>query len=191
MKIGFLFGSFDPIHIGHLHMISAVLSEKVVDKVIVVPTFQNPWKKTEPLPFQNRCEMIEKSIEPFGNSVELSRIEETVVGTTYSYKTCQLLRKKYSDDDLYIIAGNDVAKQIKNWKNYETEIKSYFGVIEILREDSSIISAKYYPNYIFIKAPLIEVSSTMVKEFIKNGKNPYPYLTPNLIQIIEENYYYK
>lgn len=192
MKIGFLFGSFDPIHIGHLHMISTALCHNVVDKVIVVPTIQNPWKETKPASFKDRCEMIKMAIQPFGDSVELSTIEESIDGTTYTYKDCQILKEQYKNDDLFIIAGTDVVQQLFKWKEFEKEIKPYFGVIEISRNSDKISPKHYeYKSYVNIKSIPLDVSSTMIRKMIEDNLNPYPYITSDLIGFIDKQKLYK
>lgn len=192
MKIGFLFGSFDPIHIGHLHMISTVFLHNIVDKVIVVPTIQNPWKTNKAASFNDRCTMINMAIQPFGDKVELSTIEENIDGTTYTYKDCQILKEQYKNDDLFIIAGTDVAQQIINWKNFEEEIKPYFGVIEISRNSNKINSNHYkYKSYVNIKTIPLDISSTMIRDMVKNNLNPYPYINSDLINFINGQNLYK
>lgn len=187
MKIGFLCGSFDPIHIGHLHMITVALASNYIDKVIVIPTMQNPWKKDAPLPFDIRCAFIKDAIAPFGDKCELSSVEELVEGTKYFYKTSKILREQFKDDELYIIAGTDVAKEIHNWKNYDEEIAPYFKVIEITRNNQYTLTKD---SSIILNAPAIDVSSTLVRTMLQNGQNPYPYITLSIYSYIKAYDFY-
>jgi len=192
MKIGFLCGSFDPIHMGHIHMISLVLNNKIVDKVVVIPTLQNPWKKKKPLPLDIRIKMIKNDISIFGDKCEVTDIETKVEGTNYSYKTCQMIREMYKDDDLYIIAGTDVANSIKHWKKYEEEIEPYFGVIEINRSEPnpSDNGIKIDEKHIKINTFAVDVSSTYVRSLIQKNLFPFPYLSMKNALFINDNKYY-
>lgn len=190
MKIGFLCGSFDPVHIGHLHMITVALASNYIDKVIVIPTMQNPWKKDAPLPFDIRCTFIKDAIAPFGDKCELSRVEELVEGTKYFYKTSKILREQFKDDELYIIAGTDVVKQIHNWKNYDEEIAPYFKVIEIARNSQYNHDPSTKDGSIILSAPTMDVSSTLVRTMLQNGQNPYPYITSSIYDAIKTYKFY-
>lgn len=191
MKIGFLCGSFDPIHIGHLHMITVALASNYVDKVIVIPTLQNPWKRDAPLPFDIRCAFIEDAIKPFGDKCELSRVEELVEGTKYFYKTSKILREQFKDDELYIIAGTDVVKQINNWKNYDEEIAPYFKIIEIARNNQCSHDPSTKDGSIILFAhTTMDVSSTLVRTMLQNGQNPYPYITSSIYNTIKTYKFY-
>lgn len=170
MKIGFLFGSFDPIHIGHLYMITSAL--EYLDKVIVVPTMQNPWKKNPPLPFDTRVGFIMKSTWVFRDKCEVSEIEKTIEAPHYSYKDCIEFRKKYPNDELYIICGTDVAKVIDKWKNYETDIKPYWKTLVVSRS-------------------ILDVSSTNIRQRIKEGKEIFPLVTAEVSEAIKDLNLYK
>lgn len=187
MKIGFLCGSFDPIHIGHLHMITVALASNYIDKVIVIPTMQNPWKKDAPLPFDIRCAFIKDAIAPFGDKCELLRVEELVEGTKYFYKTSKILREQFKDDELYIIAGTDVVKEIHNWKNYDEEIAPYFKIFEITRNNQYTLAKD---SSIILHTPIMDVSSTLVRTMLQNGKNPYPYITSSIYEVIKTYKFY-
>lgn len=171
-KIGFLMGSFDPMHIGHVGVIRNVISNGLADKVIVVPCFQNPWKKNTPAPFEKRIEIINIQTAWFGEKVEVSDVEGFIEAPYYSYKTLSKLKGQYPDDELFIVCGTDVAESIHLWKNYETDIKPYFGIIVIDRNDMS-------------------VSSTNIRELLKNKIEVYPYLTENALKYIKKEKLYE
>lgn len=187
MRIGFLCGSFDPIHIGHIHMATACLNANVVDKVIFVPTMQNPWKKHKPLDIDQRIHMIRMAIAPFGDKCDVSDIEKIIDFPNYSYKTCLKLLDEYPDDQLFVIAGTDVARQIPKWKKYDEIIKDRFPIIEISRTDSEDETN----SDIKISAVAMDISSTMIRDYIKKGKILYPYLPLNVETYIRENNLYQ
>lgn len=207
MKIGLLLGSFDPITVAHVAMASAVINSKVCDKVLFVVAQKNPWKEKEPAPFDVRCKMVEAAIKPLGDKCEVCRFEELFEPPVYSYLPIRLLLAIYPKDNLFIIAGSDTIQRIPNWKYFEEMIKGKVGFIEIFRssvahQHSNLVDTPipfrvlYEAEYEQLgKVPLVElqrmdISSTMVREMIKGGMNPYPYITEEVYEIIKENKLY-
>jgi len=207
MKIGLLLGSFDPITIAHVAMASAVINSKLCDKVLFVVAQKNPWKEKEPAPFDIRCKMVEAAIKPLGDKCEVCRFEEEFHPPVYSYLPIRLLLAIYPKDNLFIIAGSDTIQRIPNWKYFEEMIKGKVGFIEIFRssvehQHSNLVDIpisfriSYDAEYEQLgRVPMVElqrmdISSTMVREIIKGGMNPYPYITEEVYKIIKENNLY-
>ena len=158
MRIGFLLGSFDPIHIGHLYMATESLNENLVDKVIFVPTFQNPWKERS-VDFHQRRAMIQSAIYDIPNC-ELSEVEQLLSPPYYSSKTLEILSKQYQNDDLYLIVGADVSEEIKNWYNGDWILKQ-FKLIIVHREG-------YTSTSLVDIQRTINISSSYVRNLYKN-----------------------
>lgn len=188
-------GSFDPIHIGHINMIRAALN--FVDKVIVVPSGHNPWKKNEPAPFALRVEMIRKSILPFDDAVDVSDIEGYFEPPYYANKPLNHFKKEYKYDELYIICGSDTVDKIPLWKNAENDILPFYKVLSLDRESNGntikegIIEEKtaVYGDgkqyeYINLSINPITVSSTDIRQLIKDNKPTYPLLPTSVYEII-------
>lgn len=191
MRIGLLLGSFDPIHIGHVHIATTVLNEKVCDKVLFVVAKQNPFKEKQPSPFDIRCGMIEASIRGLEDKCEVCRLEENIEGKSYSYKVLNLLREKYPKDELFIVCGMDTFKILPKWKNYDTDIKPYFGVIVLDRDEQMEDEETVIPSSVIAIQPLpICISSTFVRFRIKNGEIPIPYINKETYDIILKNKLY-
>lgn len=183
MKIGLLLGSFDPIHIGHFNAAISVINEGLVDKVYFVPTPQNPWKIKRPVDLDLRCDMIQKMIS---SSQEFNRMEvhvgyideelEEAGRTFYSYE--QLSRVVgNSTDEFYIIAGSDVISDISSWYK-GNEILKKFKTIEVDRVGIS-------------EGPSIRISSSNIRSMIASGKNPCPWVTPEIYRFIQVHDLYK
>ena len=200
MKIGILLGSFDPVHIKHVEIISEVLNLDLVDRILVCPTVQNPWKDVSPAPFELRCQMLDAALEPlqevFPGRVLVNDFEKTLTPPTYSYKLLNLIREVYPNDELYIICGEDIIPSIKDWKNFETDIQPYFRYIMFTRPsnstetDDSKVSSMFINSEINMEGIKVtkrsnEISSTMVKKIISNGKCPYPLINKNVFDIIK------
>ena len=135
MKVGFLLGTFDPIHMGHLYMITSALNDNLVDEVVVVPTMQNVWKDREATEFQHRCFMTQLAIDEIDNCT-ISSIDYYTPEPHYSYQTLQLLKEYYPNEELYLIVGADIVDDIANWKEGEWILEN-FKLIAVNRANSS------------------------------------------------------
>ena len=202
MKIGILLGSFNPITIGHVAMASNVIASGLCDKVLFVVAKHNPWKKEVPAPFELRCQMVEKAIKPLGDVCEVCRVEEKYEPPVYSYIPINEVIEAYPNDEIFLIAGTDTIDHIPSWKNFETHIKDKIGFIEITRGLDSTIANDAIPFKVQceavctnMKVTLLEiqkmdVSSTMVRNMVSKGMNPYPYVTEEVANIISSNKLY-
>ena len=202
-KIGLLLGSFDPIHIAHINIAACALNSGLCDKVLFVVAKHNPWKKAEPAPFDLRCKMIEAAIEPFGDKAEVCRFEEGFEPPVYSYLPIGKAIETYPDDEIYLLAGSDTIDKIPRWKNFDTHIKDKIGFIEVLRGFDSTIADKPIPFEIggeavctamtvtILETQKLDASSTLVRNMVHDGTNPYPYVTKEVLKIIQDNNLYK
>lgn len=199
MKIGLLLGSFDPIHIAHINIASCVLNSGLCDKVLFVVAQHNPWKKDNPAPFDIRCEMVSAAIkESFNGKCEVCDLEKNFEPPTYSYKTIDKLREIYHNDELFLICGSDTIEAVPNWRKFETNIKDKIGFIEIKRDDGTEIENPKVPfivhegsrneyttkGFWYIKMQRMDASSTLVRNMISKGMNPYPYVSQEVLWII-------
>lgn len=199
MNIAFLMGSFDPIHIGHINMIRLALQSGMIDKVIVVPSGHNPWKKQEPASFNLRIEMIEAAIKPFGKSCSVSTIESAFEPPYYANKSLNHFKERYKEDNLFILCGEDTVCKIPKWKDAEKDILPFYNVIVIDRGND--IKNVYfsclgdYAKKVFpVFGKTLSVSSTEIREIIKktnNAYNAYPLIHEETCRIIECNNLYK
>ena len=184
MRIGIYGGSFNPPHNMHLKMVSELLTRKLVDKVIFVPT-GNKYPKTNLVSGMDRIKMINLMIE--GNpNLEVSdyELKESQV---YTYKTLNYFKNCYSDSEIYFILGSDLLKDFKTWKNYEY-ILANFKILVTLRdtdkkEDLEKLELSNSENIIYTNIKLSNLSSTKIREKIVN-KDKY-YLFFDEIQNVE------
>lgn len=184
-KVGFYMGSFDPIHIGHIATITAVLRERILDEVLIVPAIANPAKRHEPASLIHReamiLRMIVQDLADFDGMVSVchGRGEADPDGKYYSYRQLsEILQMKpeLTETDNYIIAGTDIAPKIRKWKN-SAEILAKFKVLEIVR-----------PGYVPEKGIEngIACSSSAVREMIASGKSPIPWVPSSVWEVIKE-----
>lgn len=175
-RIGLLLGSFDPIHIGHLYMATQALNNKLVDKVLFVPTFQNPWKE-QSIDFWQRCHMIQIAIEGIENC-SVCDIESQLNPPYYSCETLKALQQLLIDCELYIIVGADVVAEIVNWKDGDW-ILDNFKIITVARPG--------YKNTHLVDIPKsFNISSTEIRNLCKEGKIIYPLVPYKLSQHIKQ-----
>jgi len=206
MKIGLLLGSFDPIHIAHTNIASCALNSGLCDKVLFVVAMHNPWKDNAPADFDLRCKMIELAIAPLGDKCEVCKVEKEIEPPTYSYKTINRIREKYPDDELVLVCGSDTIDKLPQWKKFDTDIKDKVGFIEVKRNnDSTEIDNNSLPfivwegdrtsltnkGFWYIKSQRIDASSTLVRSMIRKGMNPTPYVTKEVLDVINENNLYR
>lgn len=202
MKIGFFMGSFDPIHIGHVNMIREALN--YVDKIIVVPSGHNPWKKDiEPAPFTYRMQMIAYSIRNFGDKVEVSGIESSFEPPYYANKPLNHFKEQYSNDDKYIICGSDTVYKIPYWKDAVTDILPFYKILCLERDSNGLhgkvncvtkkLTDKNGNEYEFIHVFIhpLPISSTYVRNLSKENKALYPLVTQEVENFINERGLYK
>ena len=188
MKIGLYFGSFNPIHIGHLIIANHLANNTSLDQVWFVISPQNPLKVNSSLLNKyHRKYLIDIAIEG-EKKLRTSTIEFSLPVPSYTIDTLSYLKEKYPDNKFSIIMGSDSLQNITKWKNYELLIRDY----EILvYERSGFKSENNSENIKIIKAPLLDISSTRIREMIKKGES-IKFLVPDVVkEEIERNYYYK
>lgn len=198
MRIGLIGGTFNPIHHGHLILSEYVRENCKLDKVIFIPTGLPPHKAE--LSVENpetRLEMTKLAIES-NSFFYISDIETYREGISYTIDTIMELKKLYPKDQLYFIIGADSLFQLHTWKDYEKLIGTT-NIIVVNRPGgaNNLIGDKikeyvdlFGGNIIEVKSPLIEISSSDIRERVKNGKS-IKYLVPKKVEeyILQQSIY--
>ena len=202
MKIALYLGSFNPFHNGHLEVVKTALNNFKMDRVIIVPTMQNPWKEEKVLDINKREEIIRKSIfnsnlvskyisalqdcsikidekwislKPKG--ILISLIEKELIPPYYSYATLHALKNKYCNDEIFVLCGEDTIKDIPNWMNGEAIIQDY--------------------DFLIVDRPKNSISSSSIREILRtrNKMDAYYsdeklawYVSPNVIDLLKKYY---
>ena len=188
MKIGLYFGSFNPIHIGHLIIANFVADNTDIKQVWFVVSPQNPLKKSSSLLNEyDRLYLVQIAIE--GNSkFRHSDIEFKLPRPSYTIDTLTYLQEKYSSYEFIIIIGSDSLKNITKWKGSQVLLEN-FSFCVYKRPGFEVEGTR--ANIHLLKAPLLEISSTHIRNSIQTGKS-IRYLVPdNVLEEIERNGYYK
>lgn len=190
MKIGLYFGSFNPVHVGHLIIANHALNETDLDKVWFIVSPQNPFKTESTLLNEyHRLHLLKLATED-DNRVRVSDIEFHLTRPSYTSNTLAFLQEKYPEHNFVIIMGSDSFQNLKKWKNWESIVSNH-EIIVYLRPGFKIendIQSKLN----ILKAPLLEISSTQIRELIAQKKSAR-YLVPDKAyeEILKGRYYVK
>jgi len=189
MKIGLYFGSFNPIHIGHLIIANYIVHNTDIDQLWFVISPQNPLKQNASLLNKfHRKYLIDIAIDG-EKKLRTSTIEFSLPIPSYTIDTLAYLNEKYPDYKFSVIMGSDSLQNITKWKNYQQLIKNY--EIIIYERPGFKIDHDLGKNIIALKAPLLDISSTEIREMIKKGKS-INFFVPDVVkEEIERNHYYK
>lgn len=189
MKIGLYFGSFNPIHTGHLIIASYVLNNTDLKHIWMVVSPQNPFKKTSTLLNEYaRLHLIQTAIEGT-NNIKASKVEFGLPKPSYTIDTLIYLNEKYPQHEFSIILGSDSFCNLSKWKNFQVIIKNY--ALYIYKRVGFCIENNITANIQVLNSPLIEISSTHIRNLIKKGKS-IRYLLPDSVkEEIEKNNYYR
>lgn len=188
MNIGLYFGSFNPIHHGHLIIANHILNECRVDEIWFVVSPQNPFKETSSLlNEQHRLNLVKIAIDNTAR-MRTSNIEFGLPKPSYTIDTLIYLEEKYPQHRFYLVMGSDGFQNIDKWKNADQILKNY-PIIIYKRPGFEVIEKKG-SSVTVVDAPLLEISSTHIRKLIKEKKS-IRYLVPEtvLAEIDREQYY--
>ena len=196
-KIGLFFGSFNPIHIGHLILANYILEHSDMQELWFVVSPQNPFKdKKTLLKDHNRFDMVQLAIKNYPK-MRASNVEFSLPTPSYTIDTLTYLQEKHPDYSFSLIMGEDNLKSLHKWKNYELLLKNHQIIVypRILGEDIStplnVTELKNHENIHQIDAPIIELSATEIRNMIKEGKNTRPMLPPEVFEYLDGSSFYK
>lgn len=188
-KIGLFFGSFNPIHIGHLIIANFIVENTSLDQIWFVVSPLNPLKKAQDLLDNKiRLKLVSLAIEK-NNKFIACDVEFKLPQPSYTINTLNLLTKKYQDKEFTLIIGEDNLECFEKWKDYQ-DILDKYSIYVYPRQN--IFATKYldHKNVTRIKAPQIEISSTQIRENIKTNKSICYLLPEKVREEIEKNNYY-
>lgn len=191
MKIGLLFGSFNPIHTGHLLIANYMVEYTELDKIWFVVSPQNPFKVNDDLLDENlRLKMIEMAIAD-DNRFEACNIEFGMPKPNYTYLTLTTIVEKYPEHQFTPIIGGDNLQSFHLWKNYESILENYQLFVYRragFHENPLLANHKKISLY---EVPLLNISSTYIRETLQAGKS-IRYLVPKVVkEFIDENNLYR
>lgn len=190
LKVGLYFGSFNPIHIGHLAIANYIAEYSDLDQIWFVVSPQNPFKqKGSLLNDYHRLELVNRSIERYPK-LKASNIEFGLPKPSYTIDTLIYLKEKHSEYEFSLIMGSDNLKSFEKWKNYELILKNH-DLYVYPRPGFKDVEVKLNGTLHLIHAPLMEISSSFIREAIKNKKE-IPYFMPEAAyNYLKEMHFYE
>ena len=190
MKTGLFFGSFNPIHIGHLAIANYVVEYTDLKQVWFVISPQNPLKKRKGLLADyHRLSLVREAID--GDlRFKACDVEFKMPKPSYTIDTLAYLREQFPERKFAIIMGADGLPTFDKWKNYEELMYSCTRYI-YPRPGIDVRGLKNLGNCVFIDAPLIEISSTFIRESIKDGKDVHYFLNDKVYKYLKEMHFYE
>ncbi|MBS9774904.1 MAG: nicotinate-nucleotide adenylyltransferase [Tenacibaculum sp.] len=191
-NIGLYFGTFNPIHVGHLIIANHLVENSDLDEVWLVVTPHNPHKKkTSLLHSFDRIEMVDLAIKEY-DKIKSSDIEFKLPQPNYTVVTLAHISDKYPNYKFSLIMGEDNLKGLHKWRNYEVILKNHdIYVYPRISGEVEETQFKNCKNIHKIDAPIIQISSTLIRNSIKEGKNIKPLVPNSVLKYIESKGFYK
>lgn len=192
MKIGLYFGSFNPIHVGHLIIANHVAEFSDLDQVWFVVTPHNPFKKKATLlDNHQRLEMVYRATKDYPH-LEPSNIEFNLPQPNYTVNTLAYLEEKYSNHEFSLIMGEDNLKGFHKWKNYEVILeRHHIYVYPRISENKTETQFDGHEKIHIVNAPVMQISSTFIRKAIAAGKNVRPMLPEHVWEYLDEMNFYR
>lgn len=180
MKIGLFFGSFNPIHIGHLIIANIMAETTDLNKVWFVVSPQNPFKPSKGLLHEfDRFDMVRAAV--YDNfKLEACDIEFQLTKPSYTIHTLVHLKEKHPDKEFKVIIGEDNLANFPKWKNHEIILQDY-GLYVYPRPHAQPSDLKMHPHVKMVDAPMVDISATFIRNCIKKHKS-IRYLVPDAVE---------
>ena len=189
MKIGLYFGSFNPVHVGHLIIANHVVNQTDVQQVWLVISPQNPLKTSSGLLNEyHRLHLVQSAIEG-ENRLKASQVEFNLPKPSYTANTLMYLGEKYPEHEFLIIMGSDSFSNLANWKNYQFIINNY--PLYIYPRPGFEIDNKLNAKITLLDAPLLQISSSAIRHLVKEKKSIRYLVTDIVKEEIEKYSYYR
>ena len=191
MRIGLFGGSFNPIHNAHIALASTICEQARLDEVWFMVSPQNPLKQAEDLLDENeRYEMVKLALESQAKVLKASNYEFHLERPSYTWKTLRALKNDFPQHEFSLIIGGDNWVRFPRWAHSE-EILANHHIYIYPREDSEIDEATLPENVHLIHTPKINITSTMLREMVRNGKDISAFVPNAVAKAIADNNYYK
>jgi len=189
VKIGLFFGSFNPIHVGHLIIANIMAETTDLKKVWFVISPQNPFKPSKGLLHEfDRYDMVRAAIHD-NYKLEASDIEFHMPKPSYTVHTLIYLQEKHPDKEFVIIMGEDNLPSFQNWKNYQTILDNH-EIYVYPRPGVQLSELRSHPKIRFVKAPLLDISATFIRDCVRKQQSIRYLVADAVEEIIKAKGYY-
>lgn len=182
-RIGVFGGTFDPIHFGHVHLLTELLNSKKFDEIIVIPA-GDPWQKNPKVPGEYRFEMTQIALKEL--PLKVSDLEIKRNGPTYALDTYQELEALYGEQDFVWIIGSDVINSLSSWHEIERLAQSVeFLVVKRPHSKVDVTTVPAFVKYSEIEVDALDISATQVRDALANGDVLDGLIPDNVAQFIK------
>jgi nicotinate-nucleotide adenylyltransferase len=189
-KIGLFFGTFNPVHIGHMAIANYLIEYTELNQIWFIVSPRNPHKEEKILlDAWHRYTMVALATKE-DSRFRASDIEFTLPAPSYTCDTLSFLNKEYPDDYFSLIMGSDNLEYLHTWKNHE-EIRSGYPIIVYPRPGFTPEKVQSMKNITLVNAPLIELSSTFIRKALGEGRDMRHFLPPESWKYLKENKFYE
>ncbi len=189
-KTGLLFGSFNPIHIGHLMIAGYIYEFSDLDELWFVVSPLNPLKEQKSLLADyHRLEMVNLAIED-DSRFRSCNIEFKLTKPSYTIHTLTYLQDKYPDREFVIVSGTDIFPTFRKWKNWE-QLLDFYKFYVYPRSGSQDHELTRHPSVKVFNAPMVEVSASFIRESIREGKNMSYFLPDKTYGYVKEMHFFE
>lgn len=190
-QIGIFSGSFNPIHVGHLILANYVKEYTYLDEVWLVVSPQNPLKKAaDLLDDAIRFEMVRLAVSDFSD-IHVSDIELSMPRPSYTIDTLDKLKRENLESEFTLIVGGDSWNNIYRWKESERLCREYKILVYPRLGETIEIPEEFSETICLVNAPIVEISSTFIRNAIRSRKNVRAFVPPRVYDFIEERRLYR
>ena len=189
MKIGLFFGSFNPIHIGHMIIANTMAHSTDLKEVWFIVSPQNPFKKNKGLLHEfDRLEMVERAIAD-NYSLKVSDVEFNLPKPSYTIDTLTVLSDKYPEKEFVLLMGEDNLEGLPRWKNFE-RLLEFYSIYVYPRPGAKPHPFQNHSSIKFVEAPLLDISATYLRKCIKEKRSIRYLVHESVEKLIELKGYY-
>ncbi|MFM6954390.1 MAG: nicotinate (nicotinamide) nucleotide adenylyltransferase [Sphingobacteriaceae bacterium] len=190
MKVGLFFGSFNPIHTGHLIIANYMATFTGLDQVWLVVSPHNPLKEKDTLIHsRDRLEMARLAVDDTEN-ILVSDVEFQLPQPSYTIDTLTHLKAKYPEHEFSLIMGSDNLASLTKWKNYEVLLRDYHLLV-YPRRGTELPELANHPSVQMTETPIMELSATFIRQAIKDKKSIRFFVPDTVIEFIESKSLYQ
>ena len=190
MKVGLYFGSFNPVHVGHMIIANYMVEHSDLDQVWMVVSPHNPLKKKDSLANDyDRLHLVNLAIGE-NDRIKSSNIEFSLPKPSYTIDTLTYLKEKYPNNEFALIMGGDNLKTLPKWKNYLMILKHY-SIYVYKRPKYELGELQTHENVHIMDAPLLEISSSYIRKSINEGRSVQYLLTKDVYEYILDSSMYR
>ena len=185
-KIALLGGTFDPVHYGHLQLAEWIKKRLQLDSIFFIPIHSHPFSKRKDItPAEHRLNMLQLAVSSYDN-FEVSTVELERGGVSYTVDTLRFFHERLPETEFYFLLGDDNLAEFRKWKEPD-EIRRLAKIVVFRRGALRESNKKKYPDFIFVNNPLIRISSSEIRQRLRNGKAVNDFLPPSVHAYIERH----